>query len=285
MHFLREEVVWECNSVRHCECGTWRNNDFAQKTEYTQLLANKDDLAFAFEEWQDIVISYTLRKLTFHQDTLPALSGVASQIQTPGLGRYLAGLWEHNLIFGLLWYSFSALDSHRPPQASYTSPSFSWASRSGGVRWAHIEHEMRGQRMTILEATCNVHQRNEWGIVTNGFLNVHGPLITAMLVPYETPLNEEERAIEGHIRLDLGNQLVPVLMDTLEDIKQYLGTEVVCLGFFDLVSEGLANDDEFCWTHFLVLVPLRGGIYSRVGLARTLQSPFEGVPDVDINIV
>ena len=281
LHFLREELIWDCNSVRHCECGSLSNDDNGQKAEYTQLLQSKENLDSTCEQWYDIVANYTRRRLTYHRDVLPALSGIASQIQTPGLGRYLAGLWEHNLISGLLWSSVWVSECHRPPQHLYIAPSFSWASRFGEVRWKAYGNELRNQRLTVLEAKCNVHSQNAWGIVTDGFLRGRGPLVTAVLVPYEGRENADN---DSHVGVDLGDQVTTGWIDTIEDAEQYLGKEVVCLALVDLISEDWTTDEEFCWTYFLILVRGQDGAYSRIGISKTLQSPFKDIDDIDIVI-
>lgn len=52
---------------------------------------------------QEIVSLYSRRGLTFHKDKLPALAGMASRMGNAAGDRYLAGLWESNLLNGLRW--------------------------------------------------------------------------------------------------------------------------------------------------------------------------------------
>lgn len=53
--------------------------------------------------WEELVHRYIKRRLTFFSDKLPALSGIAKQMQ-PLLGPgYFAGLWEQDLLHGLFW--------------------------------------------------------------------------------------------------------------------------------------------------------------------------------------
>jgi hypothetical protein len=56
-----------------------------------------------YKLWATIVNSFSSRELTYRTDVLPALSSIASQIYLSQMGKYLAGLWENDLVCGLLW--------------------------------------------------------------------------------------------------------------------------------------------------------------------------------------
>ncbi|KAK4541031.1 hypothetical protein LTR36_008400 [Oleoguttula mirabilis] len=79
------------------------------------------------ERWRDLVGQYSHRDLTYATDALPALSGLAKswQARSPGLGRYLAGLWEHDLLRGMLWRCVD--DRQTTRAAQYLAPTWSWA--------------------------------------------------------------------------------------------------------------------------------------------------------------
>ena len=51
-----------------------------------------------------MVESYTTRQLSFQSDRLPAISGLAEAFeQATGITGYAAGLWQEDLLDGLLW--------------------------------------------------------------------------------------------------------------------------------------------------------------------------------------
>jgi hypothetical protein len=52
--------------------------------------------------WQRTVSDYSCLQLTMEKDIFPALSGVAQLQQHAKGSRYLAGLWEDNLIADLM---------------------------------------------------------------------------------------------------------------------------------------------------------------------------------------
>lgn len=85
--------------------------------------------------WRIVVKEYTKRHLTFPDDKLPALAGVAAEIASLSGQKYLAGLWNDDLIHSLLWcLDFATLPLPRP--ARYRAPSWSWASIDSPVTWS-----------------------------------------------------------------------------------------------------------------------------------------------------
>jgi hypothetical protein len=59
----------------------------------------------SYKCWYTLNESYSVQKLTFETDRLPAVSGVASTIQetvAPHI-KYCAGLWRENMLNDLCW--------------------------------------------------------------------------------------------------------------------------------------------------------------------------------------
>ncbi len=57
----------------------------------------------AYLQWYQLLHSYTMTSLSHQTDIFAALMGIAQQVQNTLLTRYLAGIWEGDLIRGLLW--------------------------------------------------------------------------------------------------------------------------------------------------------------------------------------
>lgn len=133
-----------------------------------------------FETWYNLIERYSSRDLTYDSDILPALSGVAKEFQrhaVPDPGRYLAGLWETDLISGLLWYNyFRVQEVPRRSQGDPLSspPSWSWASISCHVRW---DFQPRQTRAEVLDVSCNLRTADDKGMVTGGRLTLCGKLM------------------------------------------------------------------------------------------------------------
>ena len=74
--------------------------------------------------WLYIVQNYSTRNLTFQSDKFVAISGIARRMHMLlGDDTYLAGLWEKNLLQGLLWLA----DRKGKRNTEYVAPSWSWA--------------------------------------------------------------------------------------------------------------------------------------------------------------
>ncbi|KAJ4397688.1 hypothetical protein N0V93_001921 [Gnomoniopsis smithogilvyi] len=131
-----------------------------------------DDDSVCFEQdytyllyviWYRSIQEYSSRYLTYGTDKFPAAEGLARDIASKcNVGKYLAGLWEHDLALGLLWNPVPDWENvhsparwYWPPSRSgdsiyarctkltlpvtqpttYRAPSWSWASLDGRVHW------------------------------------------------------------------------------------------------------------------------------------------------------
>ncbi|KAF1995067.1 HET-domain-containing protein, partial [Amniculicola lignicola CBS 123094] len=119
MHFLNQELVWECRGHFWCECSENNRRHFN-----AVLKESKVNDRVLVSMWQSIVVDCSHRRLTKVEDTLPALSGVVTKLKSFGMGNFRDGLWEKNLVYFLLWYS----EIHREPTNPRRSigPTWSW---------------------------------------------------------------------------------------------------------------------------------------------------------------
>ncbi|KAH9211176.1 heterokaryon incompatibility protein-domain-containing protein [Leptodontidium sp. 2 PMI_412] len=90
------------------------------------------------KEWKRIVEEYSRREFTYVKDKLPALFGVSELVERSCKHKYLAGLWDSDLVPQLLWRHCgklmgSSVDYTRGTQ--YRAPSWSWASVDGRVQF------------------------------------------------------------------------------------------------------------------------------------------------------
>jgi hypothetical protein len=97
-----------------------------------------------YSKWYNTMKSYTKRELSHQNDKLPAISGRAEAFEaTTGITGYVAGLWEDDLLQGLLWcvsppnkYSYK-IDGTKE---KFRHPSWSWASVDRPVHWVERRH-------------------------------------------------------------------------------------------------------------------------------------------------
>lgn len=111
-----------------------------------KLLYHRSLLPTAKEEdkfinWQNIVTSYMSKDISFEKDRIPALAGLAAQMQNVGAGQYLGGLWRKNLLLDLLWIS----DGSRRRVQPRKSPTWSWVSTKGSYG-SLFYHETTAER-------------------------------------------------------------------------------------------------------------------------------------------
>ncbi|KAL9620972.1 MAG: hypothetical protein Q9160_004490 [Pyrenula sp. 1 TL-2023] len=98
--------------------------------------------------WYEMLYPYSVRDMTNPRDKLPAIAGTAKLVENIVGCRYLAGLWEDDLVRGLSWVSMWMYASNRGkaltrPVVSkkeqhskkiVRAPSWSWASVDGAIR-------------------------------------------------------------------------------------------------------------------------------------------------------
>jgi hypothetical protein len=133
-----------------------------------------------YKFWCAVVTNYSRRDLSFHQDKLPALSGLAKRMHLICNTDYLAGLWQSEFTQGLLWY----VESRRPNAASgapvpYLSPSWSWISQiDKQVSFVndYLCWNLGKLGMTKIKAKCKLATNNPFGPVKDGYLLVTGTM-------------------------------------------------------------------------------------------------------------
>lgn len=88
--------------------------------------------------WYRLMDRYSNCELTYKTDRLPAVAGLAEAFARHGdVGLYMCGLWSESIHHGLLWAENSEVaervgDPYRP---GHSSPTWSWASWSGLIRY------------------------------------------------------------------------------------------------------------------------------------------------------
>lgn len=158
IHFTDHEYLYEeRGSVRRCQC----NRHFGWGIGFAGSLprwpTKQEDTHRA---WSTLVQQYTQRMFGRRSDLLPGFAGVAERFSKGrGLGRYVAGLWEKDLIKWLCWKSAEWVSAHastwacencrpHPRRIPWTRdepiPSFSWASRFGPCEFVYDSWKLNG---------------------------------------------------------------------------------------------------------------------------------------------
>lgn len=163
--FASDEVQWMCRRLESCECSPNRTSDvnFIRQVTYN------------YYGWRNLIDDYCHRTLTNSSDRLPALSGLAAKFQRELDSKYLAGMWEKDLVQYLGWSTM--FPSAAPSE--YRAPSFSWASVDNPVLYHPIGSE--DSSIQLLEAFCVPKGSNPYGEVASGFVRLSGRLVPATL--------------------------------------------------------------------------------------------------------
>lgn len=213
LHFTSGELMWECSELRSCECTPTeeRRSPFfryhSEKKNHSEALThhNPGDIQ---RQWWKMVEDYSSLDLSFEKDKLPALSGVAKQIQSSRKDdEYLAGLWKNTLIDDLRWYAVHG-EGKRP--MVWRAPTWSWASVDGLV-FFHPKPQETHVYSRLLQASTTLSGPDSTGEVSAGFIVLSGPVISATMV--EAQDRQTEYALEA------AGIRVPLQLDSNADVN------------------------------------------------------------------
>ncbi|KAF4465672.1 HET-domain-containing [Fusarium albosuccineum] len=124
--------------------------------------------------WYKLLNEYTKRNISVSSDRLPAIGGIASRISQITGVKYVAGLWENNLLHDLMWKCSPGEWKHRPE--TWRAPSWSWASIEGPVSLTCIPDDSMPLASVIdCCATPIFNTKLPFGEVVDGKLTVRGP--------------------------------------------------------------------------------------------------------------
>ncbi|KAJ4421545.1 hypothetical protein N0V82_003683 [Gnomoniopsis sp. IMI 355080] len=174
------------------------------------------------ETWRDLVVQYSQKKLSDPYDALVAIAGLAQRWEnTETTGRYLAGLWEKDILNGLRWMpdtkepeSILANKFHEREQKigrdidRYLAPSWSWASIQRGVAWkdAHDLFDLDNYFVTVDHdlhpPVCKQKDVGfEHGKVSYGYIFMTGEIMTVEFWMQQIPPNAPPGGFDIRVHL------------------------------------------------------------------------------------
>ncbi|KAF9893199.1 hypothetical protein FE257_011622 [Aspergillus nanangensis] len=153
-------------------------------------------------------VTYTVRSFTLPQDKLRAIHGVVARLQEKIGGRFIAGLWEFDMPWGLLWSSCSHVISpaylrelHPMTRTvGFNVPSWSWASVEGRTDIRFVERFRRSGDPVASIDTDSI-QVDDMGEICRGVLKITGPFLYTELVHSGDELYEKLRSIASGMSL------------------------------------------------------------------------------------
>jgi hypothetical protein len=225
IHLGQDQLFWECRSHMACEIyprgipepfRNWRTRSWRQvdqildpinrpKPKLGLLLWLSSLLPAAPERfksvpaehrwvygnWSRIVEAYMDCKLTFAEDKLCAISGVAQRVAEATNERYLAGLWDAGnsmLASSLLWYVSSrkqadgttSIRTAPKGHQGYRAPSWSWASLDAKIIW-NWPSECDDILIDILRTNVRQLSSVTLGKISSAEMHIQGRLFEANL--------------------------------------------------------------------------------------------------------
>ncbi|KAF5626327.1 hypothetical protein F25303_11146 [Fusarium sp. NRRL 25303] len=134
-----DQLYWECQgkSIGSCmsrEACPESFSSFGNRLPLQPLAGSEEGLS-----WSLIAEQYSQQDLTFEQDRIVAISGLANVISTLTGDTYFIGIWLESWMAGLLWEPDQLKDRPHRPKPSHTAstpmalPSWSWLGFSGSV--------------------------------------------------------------------------------------------------------------------------------------------------------
>lgn len=167
LSFGKTQMFYQCLEDEFCESFPLGVPDLMIPPESLQLHGMRAEPKKA---WCSIVEAYSAAELTKDSDKLIAIAGVAEAMQERLYDRYVAGLWEGNLLTGLLW---SAPQAQKPRPDPCIAPTWSWLSTNSTVEFrlttlpVYQPQQIRKQLATVVStavdlvdpsyATGNIH--------------------------------------------------------------------------------------------------------------------------------
>ncbi|ESZ96972.1 hypothetical protein SBOR_2654 [Sclerotinia borealis F-4128] len=248
LHFAHQQLIWECRQKGASE--TFPKGfpkDCFQSDLKSELLkashSNNSDHSSNFRQpravWWRLVQSYSNGDLTYQTDKLVAIGGLAAAVHQSIGGKYLAGLWENHLPYGLVWrrigkpeVSAFVLSTASTGPQTFIAPSWSWASLNSEVSMFPTNSENRDDLCRISESHVDLASGDPYGQVRGGYIKVTGKLARA---EYN----------DTCIFVQTSNEVAPVLLEFNNFLWDY--TDMTALNQVDFiylmpVHETFSND-------------------------------------------
>ncbi|KAF2430226.1 HET-domain-containing protein [Tothia fuscella] len=274
LHFGPQEMWFECMEKVDCECSgifgdSWERystgqEKFLSKLTHQRALADSA-LPKVSRRWHAIVEEFTELGLTKTRDKLPALSGMAQQIQTLRVGHYLAGLWSDTLVDDLLWYRLDPSTATHPEK--WRGPSWSWIALDGPVKFFDSPHFLessslirnvgstqilKGVFVDILDSSTRLLSANTFGEITAAHLRLHGYIVPVEVFDAKGRSNSSKSSL-GRTR-SFGRRLRQTTSGTKPSYEfRFQGQDELTTYIFSADYDLCAHDKDFGERTYFIL--------------------------------
>ncbi|CAF3570469.1 unnamed protein product [Fusarium graminearum] len=314
--FGEEQLFFICRSTSHSEDYIYHKDSTVSL--YGLLNATDGDPQLRkdrlLEYWDAVVVDFSKRQLSNPHDVFAALASIAAPISEALGSRYLAGMWECDLIRCLLWRpayrvtkSLGSATRPKPtrfaPAPVIRAPSWSWAAIQGTVMLVLLRQFRRMKikdQSGVLLARPKQQGSDIWTVDTccgadklhmpSCELQILGHVQEAVVLP-ETPSLDLLDSIRRQFQKPKATFRHAVLLGRKHVNGSNLSKDLetfVALGMFDFDDE--ATDKVFCLQltveEGLMLRKNDNGTFQRIGLFQPYKDDwFNGVEETEVRLV
>lgn len=155
--FSAEQIYWNCQTLSSSESSA------VTQRPLLRLKGNNDDegLTEVLSRWYRLIETYSGTHVSVLTDRFPALRHMAGYVEQQIHSNYCAGLWQSDLLRGLLWRAKSI--TVHPQFQEYIAPTWSWAFLNGSsVSYSVISRvDRQNPNTTVLDVS--ITHRSELG--------------------------------------------------------------------------------------------------------------------------
>ncbi|KAI0853664.1 HET-domain-containing protein [Daldinia vernicosa] len=247
LHFQNNEISWECMCRTVCECkdgteiygayirppyrhaGSFGPRLVEPKRDHYSVLVAKS-LPRKIDRWHEIVQEYSGLKISYQNDALPALAGLARQMHRHRDGdAYCAGLWNLTLDVDLLW---AAEDDRARRPDEWRGPTWSWVSTTSAVNYVEAHHRAIAKKYAdVTDGNVRVSEFDQFGqVMQPTWLKVHCPIFEAAVHYAPEDSNRKLEDASGAARYEIhvdGSAVGEFHADY--DLKAARGGEETCV--------------------------------------------------------
>lgn len=175
LHFLHDQLFWECRSDFVGEDLVPRTH-WALKPSFLFEIMIKRRKEILHTWYNSIVIGYSSAELTWQTDRLPAISALAKVFNHHLKMPYLAGLWLEELWYGLSWYRMGNV-CEGPQRVAKIAPSWSWAAVNYKVGFDNFVFPDSPYSLVEIEDTGIEHEGDPYGQISRGWIRIRGRFV------------------------------------------------------------------------------------------------------------
>ncbi|KAF4805821.1 hypothetical protein CGCSCA5_v015005 [Colletotrichum siamense] len=223
--FCETQLLYECRTWEIWEDGKSKHlgsvPTFLAPGFVSSAKNREADIAKTLSMWYQSLYDFTQRKLSNPHDVFAAIASIAKLAKEVLQSRYLAGLWEADLVRGLLWKSMHSFLGKRcepvtrpkptafAPAPVLRAPSWSWASVEG-----HIRNETDARRVKKLFAAESI-KASYRKILALFLVDLRVPIIGTANMPPQQRGWWKEGAAQGDRLGTLPPEITDVVFDNM----------------------------------------------------------------------